>query len=187
MNLGHPEDIAAAIRTRHLQTPISRVLCYAADTPVHDVLEAMKEAQFDFAPVTREGDVCGYVRRADLTDQPGILDPQIRPLTASRVIAGDTPLAKLLPALRKAEFLFVVDGHDIVGIVSPADFNKQPGRTYFYLLVSALELSLAERTREFFEQRHWIFCHRHGRSGSEIASSRKSATTSWPTSSLRWT
>lgn len=150
MNLAQSDEIAAAIRTRHLQTPISRVLTYAADTPARDVTAALEDARFDYAPITRDGEVCGYVRRIDLAGQPGTLEPYLRPVTASSVIAGDTPLAILLPALRKARFLFVVDGHDIVGIVSPADLNKQPGRTYFYLLVTALELSLAERTREFF-------------------------------------
>lgn len=150
MNHGHSDDIATAIRTRHLQTPIARVLCYGADTPASDVANALADAGFDFAPVTREGEICGYVHRTDLVDQAGTLAAHIRPLTASRVIAGDTPLATLLPALRRARFLFVVDGHDLVGIVSPADLNKQPGRTYFYLLVSAFELDLAERTRASF-------------------------------------
>ncbi|MEV1146526.1 CBS domain-containing protein [Micromonospora sp. NPDC049799] len=150
MILAHSYDIATAIRTRHLQTPIARVLCYGVDTPAPDVAQALTEHGFDFAPVTRDGEICGYVHRADLLDRDGALSAYIRPLTATRVIAGDTPLATLLPALRRAEFLFVVDGHDIVGIVSPADLNKQPGRTYFYLLVSALELELAERTRGYF-------------------------------------
>ncbi|GHJ54499.1 hypothetical protein Nm8I071_38060 [Nonomuraea sp. TT08I-71] len=44
----------------------------------------MTNAGFDFAPVTRHGEVCGYVHRADLVDQPGMLAPHIRPLTASR-------------------------------------------------------------------------------------------------------
>ncbi|MFU8874357.1 CBS domain-containing protein [Micromonospora sp. SL4-19] len=151
MILPYSDDIATAIRTRHLQTPIARVLCYGVDTPASDVAGALADAGFDYAPVTRDGEICGYVRRVDLVDCSGPLAAQARPLTASRVIAGDTPLAALLPALRNAEFLFVVDGHDIVGIVSPADLNKQPARTYFYLLVSTLELTLAERTRGFFD------------------------------------
>jgi len=150
MSALHSDDIATAIRTRHLQTPITRVLSYPADTPSRDVVDALEEAQFDFAPVTEDDEIFGYVRRADLKDPAATLRPHVRPLTASRVIAGDTPLAHLLPALRMAEFLFVVDGHDIVGVVSPADLNKQPGRTYFYLLVSAFELCLAERIRQFF-------------------------------------
>ena len=75
VNLGHSDDIATAIRTRHLQTPIARVLCYGADTPASDVAEALTDAGFDFAPVTRDGEVCGYVHRADLVDQPGMLAP----------------------------------------------------------------------------------------------------------------
>ncbi|MER7459886.1 hypothetical protein [Micromonospora sp. NPDC126480] len=150
MHLTHSDDIASAIRTRHLQTPISRVLTYGVDTPTADVAAALADGGFDHAPVTRDGEIFGYVRHIDLTGGNGVLASHVRPLTASRVIAGDTPLATLLPALRRAEFLFVVDGHDIVGIVSPADLNKQPGRTYFYLLVCALELALAERAREVF-------------------------------------
>lgn len=150
MHLTHSDDIATAIRTRHLQTPIDRVLTYGVDTPAADVAAALADGGFDHAPVTRDGEIFGYVRHVDLTGRDSMLVDHVRPLSASRLIAGDTPLAILLPALRRAEFLFVVDGHDIVGIVSPADLNKQPGRTYFYLLVCALELALAERARDYF-------------------------------------
>ncbi|MET8909545.1 hypothetical protein [Micromonospora sp. NPDC004551] len=73
MYLGHSDDIATAIRTRHLQTTIARALCYGVDTPAADVANALTDAGFDFAPVTRDGEICGYADRADLVDQPGSL------------------------------------------------------------------------------------------------------------------
>ncbi|GAB3340237.1 hypothetical protein RMN56_29260 [Micromonospora halotolerans] len=62
MNHGHSDDIATAIRTRHLQTPIARVLCCGADTPASDASDAanaLADAGVDFAPVTRNEDICG--------------------------------------------------------------------------------------------------------------------------------
>ena len=52
--------------------------------------------------------------------------------------------------LHDRPFLFVVEGREITGLVTPSDLNKQPGRTYFYLLIANLEIAIAEMVRSHF-------------------------------------
>jgi hypothetical protein len=145
------DEIASAMRTRHVQTPLKRVAAYPDTADAAVMADELAAANFDFAPVTRNGEVSGYVRRTDLAAaHVGTVGEHCQPLTASRLVAGDMSLATLLPALARSPFLFVVDGREIVGILTPAELNKQPGLAYFYLLVAALELKLAERLRAAF-------------------------------------
>lgn len=150
MSMATSDDIAAAIRTRQVQTPLDRVRLYTATEGAADAVRALDLGGFDFAPVLIGGEIGGYIRTDDLRGAAGPLAAHVRQLTATCLVSGDAPLAALLQALRRAPFLFVIDGHAIVGIVTPSDLNKQPGRTYFYLLVAELELSVAERVRQYF-------------------------------------
>lgn len=106
--------------------------------------------RFDFAPVTRSGDLCGFIRTEELVGLSGPLADRQHPLAASCLVSGDTSLGTLMSTLARAPFLFVVAGGAVSGIVTPSDLNKQAGRTYFYLLVAAVEMNLAERVRGHF-------------------------------------
>ncbi len=130
---------------------MSRVVSYPTNVSCAEVADSLAEG-FDTAPVTRNGQVCGYVRRAEVVQGQGCVEPYVHTITANTVVSGDTALAALMRGLRGVEFLFVVEGHNIVGLVTPSDLNKQPGRTYFYLLVAALELRLAQCVRTHFVQ-----------------------------------
>ena len=150
MVLVHPDEIAASIRVRHIQTPLPRLLGFPRTEATTNVRQALAERQFDSAPVLDDGQVSGYVLASDLQNDTDTIEPHIRPITIGTVITGDTPLVALLPCMVDAGFLYVVEGNKIAGIVTPHDLNKQPGRTYFYLLVTALELALAECIRGHF-------------------------------------
>jgi hypothetical protein len=151
VDLTQSDEIAGAIRTRHIQTPIDRALVFPADTPEDAVARELAARDFDTAPVTINDEVMGFVHAADLDPQAtGSLASVVRRITARTVVAGDSPLASLMRWLRDNRFLFVVEGRDIVGLVTPSDLNKQPARTYFYLLVAGLELSLADLIRGYF-------------------------------------
>ncbi|HEX9352620.1 MAG TPA: CBS domain-containing protein, partial [Streptosporangiaceae bacterium] len=150
MVLMHPDEIAASIRGRHVQTPLPRLLGFPRTEAATNVRQALAERQFDSAPVLDDGQVSGYVLASDLQNDTDTIEPHIRPITIGTVITGDAPLAALMPCMVDAGFLYVVEGNKIAGIVTPHDLNKQPGHTYFYLLVTALELALAERIRGHF-------------------------------------
>jgi hypothetical protein len=47
----------------------------------------------------------------------------------------------------EAPCLFVLDGRQVTGFFLETDLNKQPARTYFYLMVASLEAGLAQLIR----------------------------------------
>jgi hypothetical protein len=103
-------------------------------------------------------------------------------------VAGDTPLGALMPAMARSPFLLGVEGRAVSGLVTPSDLNKQAGRTYYYLLVAAVEMNLAERIREYFADQEACSrcCRKTGRSVSGDGWRVSNAMTSLPTSSPRW-
>jgi hypothetical protein len=131
-------------------TPMERVLAADVAENAATVATRMAVAAFDYAPVTRAGFLCGYVRQDVLAAGARTVGDVHEPLTAVALVAGDTPLATLLPALCRMAFQFVVEGESIGGIVTPSDLNKQAGRSYFYLLLAELEMEMAERVRAGF-------------------------------------
>ena len=142
-------DIAAAMLTRHVMTPLSAALVFNAEEPCDLVAANLEAREFDNAPVIDgAGDVIGYINEVDARRSiEASLRAAFRPLSAAHVVGSDTPLSELLNRLLMADFLHVVGGSGIVGLVTPSDFNKQAGRAYFYLLVSDLEIGLADRLR----------------------------------------
>jgi hypothetical protein len=150
MHPGHLDEIAAGIRVRHIQTPLPRLLGFVPTEAVGTVRRALEGRQFDSAPVLECGHVSGYVLASDLKNGRGTIEKYVRTIALGAMIAGDTPLATLMRCITDVGFLHVIESNQISGIVTPYDLNKQPGRTYFYLLVSSLELAFAERIRSYF-------------------------------------
>ena len=67
-------------------------------------------------------------------------------LTRPWVVSSDTTIPDLLGLFVETErpgFL-VLHGQTVVGLVTPADFNKMPARIYFYNLIGKLEIELAD-------------------------------------------
>ena len=111
----------------------------------------MAESNFDYAPILRHSEVVGFVSRSDLATGTGTtMVQQVQRLTAGVLVSGDAPVAELMAYLHDRPFLFVVEGREITGLVTPSDLNKQPGRTYFYLLIANLEIAIAEMVRSHF-------------------------------------
>jgi hypothetical protein len=153
--ISNVEVIDREFQARHILTPMTRVLCVEPRRLESVVCKELTDGEFDAAPVREDGQVTGLVERNDLMpleDAP--VAAKVKPLTSSQLISAETSLSSVLTDFGSSPFLFVVDDHGIGGIVAPADFNKQAGRAYFYLLVSTLEVLLAERLRE--RDDHWL-------------------------------
>jgi hypothetical protein len=107
----------------------------------------MDQKQFARAPIVRGADLAGYVVREELSDPDSSIDSAVRLIGPSVVVSGDTAVGRLLRWLCQTPFMFVLEGNTITGFVTVADVNKQPGRTYFFLLLAEFELMMAETIR----------------------------------------
>ena len=149
--LGDRSDIARGIKAHHLQVPIGEALSFAPDEPATSARERLAQANYDHAPVLEAGHVVGIVRRdaLDALDVQTVGDAS-HAVGSELLVSADATVASLLGWLATSPFLFVLDGRDITGFVAPGDLNKQPGRTYFFLLLAELEIGLAEVVRRLF-------------------------------------
>jgi len=113
------------------------------------VLEAMKADRYDYAPVTAKGRVVGYISRGQLVRAEA--DKPIRNITRSlaggTIVSGDTSIGDLMEWIPKQRILFVLEGREVTGFVTVWDFNKQPARTYYYLVLAGLEIAMADLVR----------------------------------------
>jgi CBS domain-containing protein len=143
------EDIAAAIQVRHLQVAIDEAVCFERQTVAQTAARLLAERGFDQAPVVDGEAVVGLVRSVDLRDGVATVGEALEPIRAEHLVSADAPVAKALAWLREVPCLFVLDGRQVTGFFVEADLNKQPARTYFYLLVASLEAGLARLLREW--------------------------------------
>lgn len=144
-----PHDaIAAAICARYLQTTMDLALTVGPDEAQSSVLDRLASRSFSQAPVVEDGQILGCVFRDDLEARPkGSVAAVMLPLRPETRVTADALISELLGWLESRRFLFVLDGNKISGFVTIADLNKQPARTYFYLLIAELEMNLAALLR----------------------------------------
>lgn len=144
-------DIAEGIKARHLQVPLGDALWFRPEDSAAEALRQLDANHFDNAPVLKDGRTVGVASRVALSGQSvQTVADVLSPLGADLLISGDATVADLLSWLSVAPLLFVVDGHDVTGFVTPGDLNKQPGRAYFFLLLTELEIGLAEIVRRLY-------------------------------------
>lgn len=114
-----------------------------------NVLKALKADRYDYAPVTAKGRVVGYISRHQLAraeaDQP--IRNITRSLAGGTIVSGDTAIGDLMEWIPKQRILFVLEGREVTGFVTIWDFNKQPARTYYYLVLAGLEIAMADLVR----------------------------------------
>jgi hypothetical protein len=141
------EDIAAAIQVRHLQVRLSDAVTFAQSDRAKWAATELASRGFDQAPVIEDGRLIGLVRVVKLRQGARVVKDALDPIKAEDLVSADAPVSKALDWLLVKPCLFVLEGREITGFFLQSDLNKQPARTYFYLLVAGLELGLAQRLR----------------------------------------
>jgi hypothetical protein len=149
------EDLAASFQARHIAVPMSLAYSVTPEMRVADALAGLDARHFDQAPVEADGRVVGFVLTARLRELPPgrrIRDVS-QAIAPGNVVSADAPVASLLEWIEDPGLLFVLDGRTFSGFITVSDFNKQPARAYLYMLLSTLEIVLAELIRERYRLR----------------------------------
>lgn len=124
-----------------------------------DALEMKSELihrDFDVAGVVNEdtGDIVGYVITENL--QGGEIRDFVKEFHSSHLISDSTPLAHIYRALGENNYLFVLTGTNIEGIVTLADLNKPPVRIYLFGIISLLEMHMTFWINKFYDDQSWV-------------------------------
>ena len=145
--------IADSIVVGQLQTRLDGAVVLHRSSPARSARKLLQEKNFDQAPVVEDGVPIGYVLGRDLVNTRGRVDAHLRPILPHALASDRAPLDEALHWLVVGGFLFVLSGRSISGFVVPSDINKQAGRAYFFLAITALELELAEAVRRIARER----------------------------------
>ncbi len=127
-----------------IMTGRNLLLTWDGNAPLDILWEQATQLKVDTIPIEEHGQMVGILRRGH--DTPA-------PLTPAWLVSRDTAIPDVVQAFaEKAQpCLFVFYRQEVIGIVTPADLNKLPARTYFYNLLAELEMTIAEIVRRQYD------------------------------------
>jgi hypothetical protein len=117
--------------------------------------EELTRRHFDVAGV-KQGErepVCGLVRRDQLRSM--YVRDHIEPLSDRLIVDESIGIEPLLTRLRDQKFVFVAVNNLVGGILTLADLNKPLVRTYFFGLLSLLEIHLSFWVAQTYSSETW--------------------------------
>ena len=117
------------------------------------VMKSMEECDFDIMGIEEKGVAYGYVERSCLVTGPCRNYQHI--FHPSELISESTPLIDLLPILRDAPRVFVIDRNRVSGIVTRGDLQKAPVRMLLFGLVTVLEMLLLRLVQVYYPRDSW--------------------------------
>lgn len=142
------------LNVSQIMTKIGDAYCTIENESARKVLNRLGKSNYTLAPVKVDGLITRFVRRRDLREKGKVSDYSIE-INRNQLISYDTELLNLIDyfgfCLESDPFYFILKGNNIVGFVLPADFNKQPARTLFYILFAELETGLKQTFQKCFK------------------------------------
>lgn len=108
-----------------------------------EAVERMVELDFDVAPVD-EDPLRSFVRRDELegADPGTTVAACARPIDATRVVTADLGLADTLGLLEDRDFLFVIEGGSVSGLITLSDLQRVPVGMMVLAIILATEAGL---------------------------------------------
>jgi CBS domain-containing protein len=110
-----------------------------------EAAQRMTERDFDVAPVD-ETPLRRFVLRKELerVTSDESVDAAAMPIDATHVVTGDLGLADTLDLLGHREFVFVIEGNEVVGLITLSDLQRIPVGMAVLAIILATELGLNE-------------------------------------------
>lgn len=130
------EDINQAYTAKLIMTPLSSLLCWEIGNNPDEYLDLDGALKYDVVPVKEKGKIIGFMTK----EEPF----KSQTIEKGWIVTQDTPISDLVNLFaehnKPAFFVFYRD--ELAGILTPADLNKLPARTYIYSLIGDVELML---------------------------------------------
>jgi hypothetical protein len=135
------DEVNQAYTAKLIMTPRSSTTSWELGSDRKPYLNPGGSLIYDVIPVTKNDETIGFMTK----DKPF----EVQLIEKGWFVTRDTPISDLVNLFTetKRPAFFVIYRHEIVGILTPADLNKLPARTYIYSLIGDVELMLSELIR----------------------------------------
>ena len=117
------------------------------------ILKQMDALDFDVMGLEEDGIINGYIDKKELGD--GRCKDYLIIFHPSELISESTPLIELLPILREAPRVFVLERNRVSSIVTRGDLQKAPVRLFLFGLLTLLEMHLLQIIRVHYSDDTW--------------------------------
>lgn len=136
-------SVAVSLPSWEIATPIATASCIPSTMKSSEARDFLGSLRFDQAPVMRDQRVTGWVRTAHLVGR-GFAAGRITPLDECTILARETPVSDTIKAVAAQHLVFLAGPDGISEFVVPSDLDRHAVRCYLYVLVSELEMRMAD-------------------------------------------
>ena len=137
------DDLTNFFRAGQISTAIAEAITVELTESAKLAHERLEGARFDQAPVVHEGRPVGWVATVGLIHARSIKSVMTS-LENCTLVSAEASIATILGLLLKDRFLFTVSENGLSGFVVHSDMDRHAVRSYLYLLISGIEMLLAE-------------------------------------------
>ena len=121
------------------------------------VLNQAELKDFDYIPVVSSESVVGVISRNDIQKPEGTVQQNMQPLHESILISADSSLLSFVAEVDVSPVRLVLKGRKIAGIVTISDIQKLAARPLLFMLITSVELLLAEWLRRNYpDDQIWL-------------------------------
>ena len=139
------DDLLDLLTIKLIMTPRTRMETCRDEEKAIEVIERMRA--YDVLPVISSGRIQFFVRKTRIekkikTDGSAKVQEIKEEILHEHMISEDEKIDSFLSS--EQDFFFVIKQEKVSGIVTYADLNKWPSKTFFYIVISRFEQLLIE-------------------------------------------
>jgi CBS domain-containing protein len=123
--------------------------CCNVDDDLKDVVSHQELREFDYVPVKEGNEIIGLLHRVthDTEDVTGRVRDVMCPLRGDLIVSADTGILSYIQGADERPCRLVLRGSRLDGIVTLSDLQRLPTRPALFLLVTHVELLMAQWVR----------------------------------------
>jgi hypothetical protein len=146
------DAVADTFTARHVLTLMVDALTVGRETDATEASNALLARGFDIAPVLDDDRLLGWVTTAELARARlgDAVEGFLVPLSQCPLISADASVGAVVEALGGYPFVFVLDGREFSGFITPADLDRPASRVFFYVRVADVECRLFDLIARLF-------------------------------------
>lgn len=135
-------------RASHISTSLNDSFKVQLNGRPEEAYSQLESHRFDQAPVIFQNHIVGWVAREHLRGANKVKSVMV-PLEKSSIVSADASIASVLQLLGRYDhgFVFTAGDAGLLGFMVHSDTDRHAARSYFYLLVSAIEMLLSTLVR----------------------------------------